>query len=126
MDTANKKLFEQYMAEQGQMPCLQLGSGPKAKAGWLNTDIKRHNPKIFELNAASDFPFDAATFAYVYCEHMIEHMTYQQGLHMLREVYRVLKPGGVLRLVTPSIQFLLNLFSQDRSQVEEKYIEWQH
>ena len=39
----------------------------------------------------------------VYSEHMLEHMPPQAGAHFLRECWRVLAPGGVLRVVTPDV-----------------------
>ncbi len=83
------------------------------------------NDTVFQLDVTQKFPFDDATFDYVYTEHMIEHVTYSQGLFMLCECRRVLKRDGQLRVVTPSISFLMNLFSLDRRELETRYIEWQ-
>jgi len=55
---------------------------------------------------------------------MIEHVSFEDGCFMLRECYRILKPGGVVRIATPAIEFLINLFSPDRSRVEDAYITW--
>ena len=43
---------------------------------------------------------------------------------MLSECFRVLKPGGTLRIVTPSIDFLFGLFASDRSALADRYIRW--
>jgi predicted SAM-dependent methyltransferase len=39
----------------------------------------------------------------VFAEHVIEHVTHLQGLAFLREVLRVLMPGGVLRVCFPDV-----------------------
>jgi predicted SAM-dependent methyltransferase len=54
------------------------------------------------LDATTPFPFDCGTFDYIYCEHMIEHISWQKGQTMLRECHRVLKPRGVMRIATPA------------------------
>lgn len=49
-------------------------------------------------------PFDDATFNLVTMLDVLEHITDDKG--KLREVYRVLKPGGALLLSVPAYQFL--------------------
>ena len=39
----------------------------------------------------------------MFLEHVNEHLLYTQNLDLAREVLRVLKPGGVLRVVAPSL-----------------------
>ena len=36
---------------------------------------------------------------------MIEHLTFKEALFMLKEFYRILKPNGNLRIITPNIDF---------------------
>lgn len=49
---------------------------------------------------------------------------------MLEECFRVLKPGGVLRVGTPDLAFLVNLYredeaaSQSRTQIEQEFLEY--
>jgi ubiquinone/menaquinone biosynthesis C-methylase UbiE len=45
-------------------------------------------------------PFDDASFDYVVCSEVIEHVTDRQAA--IGELYRVLRPGGVLVLTTPN------------------------
>ena len=42
---------------------------------------------------------------------MIEHITYNEGLKMLQECQRVLKPGKI-RISTPNLQVHLNLLRE--------------
>ena len=49
---------------------------------------------------------------------------------MLEECFRVLKPGGVLRVGTPDLAFLVSLYredevaSQSRTQIEQEFLEY--
>jgi predicted SAM-dependent methyltransferase len=55
---------------------------------------------------------------------MIEHVPYSDGLFMLKECYRILKKNGKLRISTPDLAFLINLYSPQKSQLQQQYIEW--
>ena len=121
--TEDDILLEQYRSKGG-LQALQIGSGSANKNGWLNSDVKRHTPETFVLDATQHFPLPDDFFDYVYAEHIIEHIEYHEGCFMLRECRRVLKSGGVVRIVTPSISFLLGLFSTDRSAVQDSYLNW--
>lgn len=104
--------------------CLELGAGgDRARAGWLTTDLNA-GAHAAELDAAKPFPLPSRSFDFVFSEHMIEHIPFDKGQLMLRQCFRVLKRGGVLRLATPALSFLLHLFSQDRSEREDRYIRW--
>ena len=107
---------------------LEIGAGPLVKPGWLATDVEvYHVPDgvpFVSMDATQPFPLPDAAFDYVYSEHMIEHVPRDAGLAMLRECRRVLKPGGILRLVTPSLGFLLRMCSPDKTLLERSYFTW--
>lgn len=46
-----------------------------------------------------EFPDNSADF--IFSEMMVEHLTPQQGWNFIDECFRVLKPGGVARIVIP-------------------------
>jgi len=65
-------------------------------------------------------PFEEGTFDLVYHSHLLEHIDHEQVLDFLRECYRVLKRGGVLRVVVPDLEswarhYVASLDSQPRS-----------
>lgn len=100
----NERLTRAYLASARQ-PGLHIGCGANHLAGWLNTELCPRRDEIF-LDATRPFPFADDTFAVVYSEHMIEHVSYADGAAMLRECFRVLRPGGTIRIVTPDLAFL--------------------
>jgi predicted SAM-dependent methyltransferase len=104
---------------------LQLGCGPSPLPHWLNTDIDiALSKEALFLNAAKKFPFDDCKFSYVYSEHLIEHLEYDKGLHLVQECYRVIKPGGKLRVATPDLNFLIELYQEDKTELQKRYIVW--
>ncbi len=91
--------------------------------GWLNTDIELI-PGVMRMDATRRFPFADQTFQYVYSEHMIEHVPYEKGACMLRECYRVMRPGGVIRVITPDLSAILGLYGRELSAEQERYLIW--
>jgi predicted SAM-dependent methyltransferase len=68
------------------------------------------------------FPLPDASFDLVYSEHMLEHLTYAEGQGCLRECRRVLKPGGVIRVATPSLERIARLYEGD--DLQKRYVRW--
>lgn len=105
---------------------LNIGAGPDFRLeGWLNTDCNPdHSRGVAYLDATQPFPFKDSTFDYVTSEHLVEHLTYNEGLGMLRECFRVLKPGGRLRLATPDLRVYVDLFRAGKSDVQHRYLRY--
>jgi len=49
----------------------------------------------------------------IYSEHFLEHLGVEQAVETLRESYRVLKPGGVMRIATPDLAYLVGKYASD-------------
>ena len=103
---------------------LQLGAGEHPRPDWLNTDLHDYGrgDELVYLDVRKPFPFPDASFDFVYSEHMIEHLTYAEGQQCLRESLRVLKPGGRVRVATPSLAQLAALY--DGGEVADRYVRW--
>ena len=76
------------------------------------------------LDVRRPFFFTDETFDYVFSEHMIEHVSFHHGLNMLAECGRVLKPSGKIRISTPDLNFLINLYRDEKSELHQRYIKW--
>lgn len=120
---SQKKILQAYLRDCPQ-PKLHLGCGKHLLKGWLNTDLYPSQKKIFHLDATRNFPFNDEYFEYVFSEHMIEHISYHHGIHMLKECYRVLKVGGKIRVTTPDLSFLTGLYSNPETDLHQRYIAW--
>ncbi len=102
---------------------LHIGAGHNHLPGWLNTDRDPNSGAVY-LDAAEPFPFEDATFDYVYSEHLIEHLPYEAGLFTLEECRRILKPGGRIRIATPDMERIVSLQYAPPGGVEERYARW--
>ena len=113
-----------YLASSAIKKKLHIGCGENVLADWLNSDYCPNCPSVMHLDATKRFPFPDEAFHYVFCEHMIEHITYLDGLRMLHECHRVLKKNGRIRISTPDLKFLINLYSDSKSELQSNYISW--
>jgi predicted SAM-dependent methyltransferase len=100
---------------------LQIGAGGQNLPGWLNSDIAPRPGEIY-LDATKRFPLPNESLNYIFSEHLFEHLTYAQGFDMLRECYRVLTPGGKLRIATPDLRKLIELFQEPKSDEMKAFI----
>src|SRR5438034_2943303 len=116
-------LVGEYLATRGAKK-LQLGCGKVLLDGWLNTDIRQDISGVCYLDATTRFPIADRMFDYVFSEHIIEHLPYKGGETMMRESYRVLKPGGKVRVATPDLKKLLDLYTSKPSEAQQRYIRW--
>ena len=113
-------LVKAYLASH-KVHKLQIGAGFVNLPGWLNTDIEPGPDQVF-LDATKRFPIPDGTIHYIFAEQLIEHLRYEDGLTMLRECYRVLAPGGKIRLTTPNLLKLIQLFEQQKTDQMQRYI----
>jgi predicted SAM-dependent methyltransferase len=116
------RLIERYLAEH-DVRKLQLGAAENVLPGWLNTDLHGYGREdVVYLDVRKRFPLPDASFDLVYSEHMIEHLTWAEGQHCLRESLRVLRPGGRIRVATPSLERLARLY--DGGAAAQRYVLW--
>jgi predicted SAM-dependent methyltransferase len=105
---------------------LNLGSGPRGldTANWVNIDGFKDNNVHYLCDFNRTLPFRNETFDGIFCEHVLEHFTYENGRKLLVECRRILKKGGVLRIVVPDgNRILSSYFNQPEKIVEYKKAE---
>jgi predicted SAM-dependent methyltransferase len=119
---SDERLCKHYLRSTSK-PKLHVGGGWRRLDGWLNTDLQLI-PSVMRMDATERFPFPDEVFEYVYAEHMIEHVPYEKGAFMLRECYRVMRRGGVIRVVTPDLAVILGLYNCKLSADQQRYLAW--
>jgi predicted SAM-dependent methyltransferase len=119
----DRKFAERYIL-QSKVRKLHLGCGWNLLPGWLNVDYIPERRGALYLDARRPFFFKDETFDFIFSEHMIEHMSYHDGLNMLGECHRILKRHGNIRIATPDLAFLIALYRDDKSSLQRDYIAW--
>jgi predicted SAM-dependent methyltransferase len=57
-------------------------------------------------------PLPDSSADFVFSSHMLHHLYRDQAARMLAETMRVLKPGGIMRLVVPDLEYIMALYQR--------------
>lgn len=89
---------------------LNLGCGRHFHEEWVNVDFTSTGENVIAHNLMEGIPFPDNEFDIVYHSHVLEHFPKNKADDFLKECYRVLKPGGVLRLAIPDLETMARLY----------------
>lgn len=93
---------------------LACGSTYIADKLWVNVDFYPHSLDVIQLNLLNPLPFPDNSFDLVYSSHFIEHVPRHLVSGLMAEWLRVLRPGGILRLVLPDCQEMFSEYLRMR------------
>ena len=69
-----------------------------------------HDLDIRRRDVTKGLPFDDMSVDYIYTSHLLEHLHKEDTMSVLKECYRVLKPGGILRVVVPDLKIYVKKY----------------
>jgi predicted SAM-dependent methyltransferase len=95
-----------------RLKLLNVGCGQQFHRDWENIDLEPRSIHVRSHDVTSGLPYSSNSFDGVYHSHVLEHLKTEQGRALLAECYRVLKPGGVLRVVVPDLERIAALYLQ--------------
>lgn len=116
-------MIQEFIRQDLPVKKLNIGAGNTPFEGWLNVDVFLSADKTAFMDATKKFPLDSDSFDYIYSEHMIEHIYYDEADFMLKECFRVLKKGGKIRIVTPCLDNLISMRNNLDDPTLIKYID---
>lgn len=96
---------------------LNIGCGRHYHSDWLNIDVVSHDENVVPRDLKQGLPGVADFYDMTYHSHVLEHLTPEQGRDLLSECFRVLKPGGVLRIVVPDLEQIATLYLEKLNEV---------
>ena len=112
---------------------LELGSGNEVRKSdkiesldFYNIGLKNlfffKNEKIICHDLRYRLPFKDKAFSGVYLEHTLEHLYPFEAITLLSEIYRILKPNGIVRITVPDLDiYILEYNKKDRSPHFKKF-----
>lgn len=139
------RCFKRFMPQQliqettNVMPLnCQLGCGFVIADNYLNidfldlmfenkietTDIVKITDKtncyFLKHDATKRIPLAEQQFQTVYHSHFLEHVNPVEGYNVLVECFRILKPGGTLRILVPDLEFWVDAYYNKK----QEFLNW--
>ncbi len=102
---------------------LHIGCGARLEREWHNIDMEipsaHHRAagddvEVKELDVRRIMPYGAASVDMIYSEHFVEHLTREEGERFFTECFRVLRVGGTMRISTPDLTTVMEVYRQAR------------
>ncbi|NUQ67421.1 MAG: methyltransferase domain-containing protein [Phycisphaerales bacterium] len=106
-NTLVKRWHYAHPPQQGYF--VNLGSGGHPVAGMINCDGNLFRRPDCWLDLRNRLPFPDGSCALVTCSHTLEHLYPDECIEVLREIRRILRPGGLARIATPSMSHALEM-----------------
>ncbi len=89
---------------------LNLGCGKQCHPDWLNIDVAKTADDVVAHDLRKPLPLPDASCAVVYASHVLEHFAKAEAPQFLAECFRVLEPGGIIRIVVPDLEQIARLY----------------
>ena len=85
---------------------VEIGGGAYPRVGYLQLDIRKGLPVIDIIGDMRLLPFQAASLTEVLTVNTLEHLELCDHSKVFAEFYRVIKPGGRLKICVPDLRWL--------------------
>ena len=95
---------------------LNVGCGQRFHNAWTNIDLEPTHRSVQQYDITTGLPYEDQQYDAVYHSHVLEHLDPADGDRLLEDCYRVLKPGGVLRIVIPNLEQIAALYLENHRQ----------
>jgi len=91
---------------------IDVGGGDFKRDGWFTLDLNYQSDLVWDLRKRLPFPNNSVD--YIYTSHTLEHFYFKEIIFLLKECYRVLKPGGILRIAVPNARIYINAYYENK------------
>jgi SAM-dependent methyltransferase len=80
---------------------LDIGCGKRKQEGFIGVDSIAFEGVDVVADLNERWPFEDNTVDEIHCSHVIEHFTGLQRVHVINEMYRVMKVGAKAAIIVP-------------------------
>lgn len=103
------------------MKFVNLGCGYRFNKGnnWVNFDFTTTDPSVKAVDLREGVPLPDCSADLVYLSHLLEHFSKQDAPLFLSECRRILKPGGILRVVVPDLENIVTYYLKSLEEVRD-------
>jgi hypothetical protein len=89
---------------------VNLGCGIRVHPDWVNFDMVSKSSGVIVTDLVRGIPLDDQVAEVVFHSHLIEHLDRAQAGFLTSECFRILKPGGHIRVATPDLETIARLY----------------
>lgn len=100
------------------MNFLNIGCGSVFDQDWINLDVDPYSKDVKTWDIRKGLPFADNSLDACYSSHVVEHLTSIEAQKLMGECFRVLKRGGVIRLVVPDLEAIAKLYLNTLAQID--------
>ncbi|MGL5836458.1 MAG: class I SAM-dependent methyltransferase [Waterburya sp.] len=112
-----------YHQVNSDLPYLNLGCGYRFDAKWTNVNFQTTGKGVMTYDLTKGIPFADNTFELVYHSHVLEHFSQAAAKSFIQECFRVLRPGGILRVVVPDLEQIARYYLKSLERADDS-AEW--
>jgi len=94
---------------------LNVGCGPKLLRGFLNLDYLWVPGIDLCWDITKGIPLPDHSLQGIYSEHCLEHVEKSAATEIIRDLRRILKPSGTVRIVVPDAELYIDLYVRARN-----------
>ncbi len=95
------------LPESGQA-LLNIGCGTTYDDHWINLDLVSHSSDVIAFDILQTLPVPDSSIDVVYASHLLEHLAPHEVPRFMGELFRILKPSGILRVVVPDLEQIVS------------------
>lgn len=89
------------------MKLLNLEFGSTFHKDLINIDYVTNSEYILSHDLLKGIPLDHSSMDVIYHSHVLEHFSKKDGVNFIKECFRVLKRGGVIRIAVPDLEAIV-------------------
>ncbi|MCG9910000.1 MAG: methyltransferase domain-containing protein [Flavobacteriales bacterium] len=102
------------------MKYVNLGCGNRYHNDWINFDFISAGADVIPCDLTRGIPLEDNSTDVVYHSHVLEHFTKEGGEFFISECFRILKPGGIIRIAVPDLEGITKSYLECLADVRNK------
>lgn len=87
---------------------------------WKVLDVRDGADYKHNLNSGKPIPLESDSVDNIYCSHTIEHLDIDHITYVLKDLCRILKPKGKMRIIVPDLDVAIDLYNKKKL-MDRKY-----
>jgi|SRR3989338_5511908 len=94
---------------------LNVGCGESNYPNFLNLDYQWRPHVHICWDITKGIPLDSNSMKGIFIEHCLEHITFPQCQDVLKELYRILRTNGTIRVIIPDAELYIELYQKEQN-----------